>query len=121
MAGSFTSSVLGNALLAILVDVDEGRKRVLLIAACILAARKHSQWDGRHSPGSELSFRMRLLWRKELWRRLIHIGQLGQEDDGATMRWQEIIDLYDWKARLIPTEIILLPLFWPSTTSTQQN
>ena len=39
--------------MAILVDVDESRKRVLLIAACILAARKHSQWDGRHSPGSE--------------------------------------------------------------------
>jgi hypothetical protein len=26
-------------------EVDEGRKRVLLIAACILAARKLSQWD----------------------------------------------------------------------------
>jgi hypothetical protein len=33
--------------------VDEGRKRVLLIAACILAARKLSQWDGRNSPASE--------------------------------------------------------------------
>jgi hypothetical protein len=33
--------------------VDEGRKRVLLIAACILAARRLSQWDGRHSPASE--------------------------------------------------------------------
>jgi hypothetical protein len=30
--------------------VDEGRKRVLLIAASILAARKLSQWDGRRSP-----------------------------------------------------------------------
>ena len=28
------------------------------------------------------------------------------------MRWQEFIDGYDWKARLIPTAIILLPLFW---------
>jgi len=27
--------------------VDEGRKRVLLIAAAILAARKQSQYDGR--------------------------------------------------------------------------
>ena len=36
-----------------LINVDEGRKRVLLIAACILAARKLSQWDGRHSPASE--------------------------------------------------------------------
>jgi hypothetical protein len=30
--------------------VDEGRKRVLLIAASILAARKLAQWDGRPSP-----------------------------------------------------------------------
>jgi hypothetical protein len=34
-------------------DVDEGRKRVLLIAASILAARKLVQWDGRQSPASE--------------------------------------------------------------------
>jgi hypothetical protein len=27
------------------------------------------------------------------------------------MRWQEFIDGYDWKARVIPTAIILLPLF----------
>jgi len=27
------------------------------------------------------------------------------------MRWQEFIDGYDWKARLIPTAILLLPLF----------
>ena len=36
-----------------LVYVDEGRKRVLLIAACILAARKLTQWDGRNSSASE--------------------------------------------------------------------
>ena len=30
--------------------MDEGRKRVLLIAASILAARKLSDWDGRPSP-----------------------------------------------------------------------
>jgi hypothetical protein len=30
--------------------VDEGRKRVLLIAASILAARKLAQWDGKPSP-----------------------------------------------------------------------
>jgi hypothetical protein len=28
------------------------------------------------------------------------------------MRWHEFIDGYDWKARLIPTAIILLPTFW---------
>jgi len=33
--------------------VDEGRKRVILIAACILAARRLTQWDGRNSPASE--------------------------------------------------------------------
>lgn len=38
---------------ATLVSVDEGRKRVLLIAACILAARKLTQWDGRNSPAAE--------------------------------------------------------------------
>ena len=27
------------------------------------------------------------------------------------MRWQEFVDSYDWKARLIPTGILLLPLF----------
>ncbi len=30
--------------------MDEGRKRVLLIAASILAARKLADWDGRPSP-----------------------------------------------------------------------
>lgn len=30
--------------------MDEDRKRVLLIAASILAARKLAQWDGRPSP-----------------------------------------------------------------------
>jgi len=33
--------------------VDEGRKRVLLIAASILAARKLAHWDGRTSPALE--------------------------------------------------------------------
>ena len=36
-----------------LIRVEEGRKRVLLIAACILAARRLAHWDGRHSPASE--------------------------------------------------------------------
>jgi hypothetical protein len=34
-------------------SVDEGRKRVLLIAASILAARKLPDWDGRPTPASE--------------------------------------------------------------------
>ena len=33
--------------------MDEGRKRVLLIAASILAARKLAQTDGRRSPAYE--------------------------------------------------------------------
>jgi hypothetical protein len=33
--------------------VDEGRKRVLLIAASILAARKLANWDGRPFPALE--------------------------------------------------------------------
>jgi hypothetical protein len=33
--------------------VDEGRKRVLLIAAAILAARRLAAWDGKPSPAVE--------------------------------------------------------------------
>src|SRR5690348_1773683 len=33
--------------------MDEGRKRVLLIAAAILAARKLVNWDGKPSPALE--------------------------------------------------------------------
>ena len=36
-----------------MLDVDEGRKRVLLIAASILAARNLTHWDGRPSPALE--------------------------------------------------------------------
>jgi hypothetical protein len=33
--------------------MDEGRKRVLLIAASILAARRLANWDGKPSPALE--------------------------------------------------------------------
>lgn len=33
--------------------MDEGRKRILLIAAAILAARKLASWDGKPSPAVE--------------------------------------------------------------------
>jgi hypothetical protein len=33
-----------------LCGMDEGRKRVLLIAASILAARRLANWDGNPSP-----------------------------------------------------------------------
>ncbi len=35
--------------------MDEGRKRTPLIGACILAAPKLAQWDGRPSPALENS------------------------------------------------------------------
>jgi hypothetical protein len=35
--------------------MDEGRKRVLLIAASILAARNLAHWDGRPSPALEIA------------------------------------------------------------------
>ncbi len=44
---SEVSSIIGAA------AMDEGRKRVLLIAASILAARKLAEWDGRPSPAFE--------------------------------------------------------------------
>jgi hypothetical protein len=44
--------------------VDERRKRVLLIAASILAARKLSDWDGRPFTGSRLVHRERGLDRR---------------------------------------------------------
>lgn len=36
--------------------MDEGRKRVLLIAASILAARRLASWNGRPSPALEAAF-----------------------------------------------------------------
>lgn len=36
-----------------MLSVDEVRKRVLLISASILAARKLVNWDGRSSPALE--------------------------------------------------------------------
>jgi hypothetical protein len=54
---------------------------------------------------------MQLLLLRESCQRLIRTGRSGSEDESATMRWQVLIDGYDWKARLIPTAIILLPSF----------
>ncbi len=46
-------SVANKRRIAYYRTVDEGRKRVLLIAATILAARKLADWDGRPSPAFE--------------------------------------------------------------------
>jgi hypothetical protein len=42
--------------------MDESRKRVLLIAASILAARKLANWDGRPSPALESSIADAIAW-----------------------------------------------------------
>jgi hypothetical protein len=55
---------------------------------------------------------MRSHWRRGSWRRLIPTGRSGYSAGVAMrMRWQQFIDSYDWKARLIPTAILLFPLF----------
>jgi hypothetical protein len=47
--------------------VDEGRKRVLLIAACILAARKLAQYDGgRKVPATVSAISDALRWAEEI-------------------------------------------------------
>jgi hypothetical protein len=55
--------------------VDERRKRVLLIAASILAARKLVNWDGRPSPAFESFIAVRLQLQSGSWRELMHDGQ----------------------------------------------
>ena len=90
------------------MGVDEGRKRVILIAACILAARKLSQWDGRNSPASESAMFDAIALAERI---MAKIDLRCRKDESAMMRWQQFVDAYDWKARLIPTAIILLPSF----------
>jgi hypothetical protein len=50
-----------------LFDVDEGRKRVLLIAASILAARKLAQFDGgRKVPATVSAIVDAVRWAEEI-------------------------------------------------------
>ena len=52
---------------ATLLSVDEGRKRVLLIAAAILAARKLSQYDGgKRVPATVSAISDAVLWAAEI-------------------------------------------------------
>jgi hypothetical protein len=52
---------------ATLVDVDEGRKRVLLIAASILAARKLAQYDsGARVPATVSAIADAIRWAERL-------------------------------------------------------
>jgi hypothetical protein len=49
--------------------VDEGRKRVLLIAASILAARKLAQYDGgRRVPATVAAISDAVRWAEEIMR-----------------------------------------------------
>jgi hypothetical protein len=47
--------------------MDEGRKRVLLIAASILAARKLAQWDGgKRVPATVAAISDAVRWAEEI-------------------------------------------------------
>ena len=47
--------------------MDEGRKRVLLIAAAILAARKLAQYDGlKHVPATVSAIADAIRWAEEI-------------------------------------------------------
>jgi hypothetical protein len=49
------------------VDVDEGRKRVLLIAASILAARKLAQYEGaKKVPATVSAIADSIRWAEEI-------------------------------------------------------
>lgn len=51
--------------------MDEGRKRVILIAACILAARKLAQYDGgRKVPATVSAISDALCWAEEIMREI---------------------------------------------------
>ena len=51
--------------------VDEGRKRVILIAAAILAARKLAQFDGgRKVPATISAIADAIRWAEEIMRRI---------------------------------------------------
>ena len=52
---------------ATLLDVDEGRKRVLLIAAAILAARKLAQFEGgKRVPATMSAISDAIRWAEEI-------------------------------------------------------
>lgn len=52
-------------------EMDEGRKRVLLIAASILAARKLAQYDGgKRVPATVAAISDALRWAEEIMREI---------------------------------------------------
>lgn len=50
--------------------MDEGRKRVLLIAASILAARNLAKWDGKPSPYLESTIANSIFLAEKLLKRI---------------------------------------------------
>jgi len=53
------------------MDVDEGRKRVLLIAASVLASRKLAQYDGnRRVPATISAIAASIRWAEEIMREI---------------------------------------------------
>jgi hypothetical protein len=64
--------------------VDEGRKRVLLIAASILAARKLSQYDGgKRVPATLSAIADAIRWAEEILREIDR--RWPQTQDGANV------------------------------------
>jgi hypothetical protein len=61
--------------------VDEGRKRVLLIAASILAARKLSQYDGgKRVPATISAIVDAVRWAEEIMREIDSRWPVKRED-----------------------------------------
>jgi hypothetical protein len=61
-------------------EVDEGRKRVLLIAASILAARKLAQYDGgKRVPATVAAISDSVRWAEEIMRAIDERFSVGQK------------------------------------------
>jgi hypothetical protein len=57
-------------------SVDEGRKRVLLIAAAILAARKLAQYDaGKRAPATMCAISDAVLWAEQILKEIDQRGR----------------------------------------------
>jgi hypothetical protein len=70
--------------------VDEGRKRVLLIAASILAARKLAQYDGgKRVPATMSAIGDAIRWAEEIMKEMIHAGLRigGHNEEERSLRW----------------------------------
>ncbi len=66
--------------------MDEGRKRVLLIAAAILAARNLAQLDGRSSPAFEATIANAINVAERILRRIDERWPVQRERDWTAQR-----------------------------------